>query len=56
MGRPKIQDESLRRINQTHRLPRYVSDWLDRQDESAGVLIEQALIEFYKIENKDVKD
>lgn len=48
-GRPKIKDESKRKILQTVRLSRYVVEWLDHQPESSGEKVEEALIMYYKI-------
>jgi len=41
--------ESLRRILQTIRLPRFVVEWLDHRRESSGKVIEKALVEHYDI-------
>jgi len=49
MSRPRIKDERFRRITQTIRLSRYVADWIDRQEESGGKIVENALISHYNI-------
>lgn len=49
MPRPRITDEMERRIHQPCRLRKWVAEWLDHREESAGVLIEEALIQTYSI-------
>ena len=49
MARPRIKDERFRRVTQTVRLSRYVADWIDRQEESGGQIVEAALISHYDI-------
>lgn len=50
-GRPKIAF-LFQRIpcGRNYRLPRYIVNWIMRQAESGGRLIERALVNFYKIE------
>lgn len=49
MARPRLRDERRRRVTQTIRVPRYVSDWIDRQELSAGELVEVALLDKFEI-------
>ena len=55
-GRPRVA-ECDRRVTQTLRLSRYVSDWLDHQKGSSGRIIENALVSQYDIhkEGDDVQ-
>lgn len=54
-GRPRIS-EQYRRINQTIRLQRWVVEWLDHQKQSAGRLIETALINQYRLGMQKLED
>jgi hypothetical protein len=50
-GRPKgttVPDQYRREVF-TCRLPRYVIDWLRRQDESQGNLITRAVVDLYAV-------
>jgi len=49
MPRDKIKDDRYKREHLTLRLPAYVLDWINRQDDSAGRLIEVAVIAHYGI-------
>lgn len=49
MVRPKVTEED-RRESLTIRLPNWVLTWLLKQQESSGVVIEEALIESHNLE------
>lgn len=52
MGRPKVK-AILKRESQTLRLPKWLIDWLDHKEESAGRIVEDALIERHRLEPPD---
>jgi len=47
-GRPKAP-LNLKKMPISLKLPKWLIDWLDSQDQSRAVLIEKALIKNYKI-------
>lgn len=50
-GRKALPDnDPSRRVNVTVKLPRWLRDWLKVQQVSQGRLIEQALVEQFKIQ------
>jgi len=50
-GRP-IVEESERRLHRGIRLPRWVLEWCDAQDEPLARIVERALIEHYKLRKR----
>lgn len=47
-GRPEVP-ELLRRELVTMRLPRWLADWLSSQPDSAGAVVESALVSRHKL-------
>lgn len=47
-GRPEVS-EPMRRVLITTRLPRWLTEWLALQPESAGSVIESALLKAHKL-------
>ena len=55
-GRPKgsIKPPNLKRINlNDFRLPQWIVDWLKAQPESGGRLMEEAIVNYYKLNQPD---
>lgn len=47
-GRPEVS-EPMRRVLVTARLPRWLTEWIASQPESAGSVIESALLKAHKL-------
>ena len=57
-GRPKgsTKPAHLKRVNlNDFRLPQWIVDWIKSQDYSGGRIIEEALINYYKLKHPDEK-
>ena len=54
IGAP-AQDESLRRVMVSIRLPRWLAAWLKKRPESQGRLIEDALVKSYDIKDTRIR-
>ena len=55
-GRPKGSTISphLKRVNlNDFRLPRWIVDWIKSQPESGGRVMEEAIVEYYKLKQLD---
>lgn len=48
MGRKKVNPK-LKRNSQTTRLPEWIIIWINKQNKSSGRLIEEAMINHYKL-------